>query len=87
MGFFTSLVISYILNSLLNFKSKLKLNKFLKFAINNIPNFIIQVLCLVILLNKLNLPKIICYAISSCIAVPITFLLVKINVFSNKTKD
>ncbi len=87
MGFFTSLVISYILNSLLNFKSKLKLNKFLKFAINNIPNFIIQVLCLVILLNKLNLPKIICYAISSCIAVPVTFLLVKINVFSNKTKD
>lgn len=85
-GFFTSLIISYILNSVLNFKNKVSLYKFIKFAVNNIPNFIIQVLSVVILLNKLNFPKLLAYAISAIVAVPITFLLVKMNVFKNNKK-
>lgn len=83
-GFLTSLCISYLLNSLLNFKVKLSINKFIKFAINNIPNFIIQVLCVVILIDLLDLPKLISYIVSAVIAVPITFVLVKLNVFKNK---
>lgn len=81
LGFITSLMISYILNSKLNFKSKLLVRKFIKFAINNIPNFIIQVLSVTILLNILDLSKIISYSVSAIIAVPITFLLVKFNVY------
>ena len=84
LGFITSLCISYILNSLLNFKEKLTTTKFFKFCVNNIPNFLIQVLSVTILLNGLKFSKIIAYAISAIIAVPITFVLVKINVY---TKD
>lgn len=81
-GFMTSLIISYILNSLLNFKENLSWKNLYKFAINNIPNFVIQVLSVIILIDLLELPKIISYAISAIIAVPITFILVKINVFT-----
>lgn len=84
IGFICSLTIAYILNSILNFKSKLSIKKYLMFALNNIPNFIIQVLTVIILLNKLNCSKFWSYLISSTIAVPITFVLVKINVFKKR---
>lgn len=80
-GFLTSLSIAYVLNSKLNFKSKLSVNKFIKFAISNIPNFVIQIFSVVVLLNILELPKIVSYFVSAVVAVPITFVLVKINVF------
>lgn len=80
-GFLTSLCISYIFNSLLNFKESLTLRKFGKFAISNIPNFLIQVFSVVVLIKILELSKLISYTISAVIAVPITFILVKINVF------
>jgi len=82
-GFITSLCISYILNSIFNFKEKLTISKFIKFAVNNIPNFIIQVLSVVVLINTLEFSKLLSYAISAVIAVPITFALIKINVFKN----
>ena len=81
-GFMTSLIISYILNSVLNFKENLSWKNLYKFAINNIPNFVIQILSVIVLIDLLELPKIISYAISAIIAVPITFILVKINVFT-----
>lgn len=87
LGFLTSLCISYILNSLYNFRYKLNIKKFLKFIISNIPNFVIQVFSVVVLLNILNVPKIISYAISAVISVPITFALVKIKVFKNEGVD
>lgn len=84
MVFCTSLIISYILNSLLNFKSNINITMFIKFAINNIPNFIIQISSVILLLNKLNFSKLLAYTISSVVAVPITFILVKLNVFKSK---
>lgn len=84
IGFSTSLIIAYLLNSLLNFKSSINFSKFVKFVINNIPNFIIQVSCVMIFLNKLNFSKLLSYAISAAISVPITFILVKLNVFQKK---
>lgn len=83
-GFFTSLTISYILNSLLNFKEKLKLSKYTKFVASNIPNFIIQITSVLILLGLFHMPKLIVYSISTIVAVPVTYVLVKINVFKNE---
>lgn len=83
-GFLTSLCISYILNSLFNFKKKITFNRFIKFVINNIFNFIIQIISVVLLINKLKINKLSAYAISAIIAVPITFILVKINVFGKE---
>ena len=84
IGFLTSLCISYILNSIFNFKQKISFNKFIKFVINNIFNFIIQVLSVVLLINKLKFDKLLAYAISAIIAVPVTFILLKINVFKKE---
>lgn len=85
-GFCTSLIIAYILNSKLNFKKSLNIKRFLKFGINNIPNFIIQVLSVILLLNKLEFNKLLAYAISTVTAVPITFILVKVNVFKKSNE-
>ena len=84
IGFFTSLCISYLLNTFLNFKDKITFTKFIKFVINNIPNFLIQVFSVVVLIRILEVSKLISYSISAIIAVPITFILVKINVFNGK---
>lgn len=81
LGFLTSLTIAYILNSLLNFKSKLSLKKYLKFCISNIPNFIIQITSVLVLIDIWNWSKLVSYSISAVIAVPITFILVKLKVF------
>lgn len=81
LGFITSMTISYVLNSFLNFKESLTLHKYYKFTISNIPNFIIQLISLLLLLKGINIPKVISYFVSACIAVPITYVLVKVNVF------
>lgn len=81
LGFLTSLCISYILNSLLNFKEKLSFTNLYRFAISNIPNFIIQVLTVFIFIDLLKCQKLISYFISAVIAVPITYILVKTKVF------
>ncbi len=80
-GFLTSLIISYILNSLFNFKERICASKFLKFVVSNIPNFVIQFLCVFVLINKLNINKALAYFLAALIAVPITFALVRIKVF------
>lgn len=81
LGFITSMTISYVLNSYLNFKEKLSFDKYYKFSVSNIPNFIIQIISLILLLKGINIPKVISYLVSACIAVPITYILVKLNVF------
>ena len=87
LGFLTSLCIAYILNSVLNFKAKLSFNKFMKFALSNIPNFIIQVTSVVVLIRILEIPKLFSYMVSAIIAVPITFILVKFSVFEKDKKE
>lgn len=83
-GFLTSLCISYLLNSILNFKDKLSLKKLGKFAISNIPNFLVQVFSVVVLIKLLELLKLISYMVSAIVAVPITFVLVKFFVYKKK---
>ena len=81
LGFLISLCIAYILNSILNFKEKLTFMRFVKFVFSNIPNFCIQLLSVFIFYDILKYSKLLSYAISAVIAVPITFVLIKIFVF------
>jgi len=87
LGFFTSLIIAFILNTKWNFKEKIKLNTFIKYAINNIPNFIIQMATVFVFINILECNKLLSYIISSTISVPITFILIKINVFKKNIQE
>jgi len=83
LGFLTSLCISYLLNTFLNFKVNVCLKRFCNFAISNIPNFLIQIFCLLVIIKIFKLPKLVSYIITAVIAVPITYVLVKFKVFKN----
>ena len=80
-GYISGLVISYILNSYVTFKEKLEFNKFIKFAVSYIPNFIIQNIVVFIVFNMMGLHKLIAYGLAAVIGVPITFVFMKFFVF------
>jgi putative flippase GtrA len=93
-GYITSLTVAYLLNSLIIFKEKLNLGKYIKFCISYIPNFIIQNIVvfavyyiitvdLVIFLN-INIRSLIAYSIAAVLGIPITFICVKIFAFGKK---
>ncbi len=84
VGYISGLIISYLLNSLITFKEKLQLNKFIKFAISYLPNFIIQNIVVVIVFNFMGLNKLIAYLLAAIIGVPITFILMKFFAFRKK---
>lgn len=84
VGYISGLIISYLLNSLITFKEKLQLNKFIKFAISYIPNFIIQNIVVIIVFNLMGLNKLIAYLLAAIIGVPITFILMKFFAFRKK---
>jgi phosphoserine phosphatase/putative flippase GtrA len=84
LGYITSLTISYLLNSIIAFKESLALEKYVKFCISYIPNFIIQNIVVIIFLNILELDKLIAYIVAAIIGVPITFLCIKFFAFKKK---
>lgn len=82
-GYASGLLISYLLNSLITFKEKLNFQKFIKFTISTIPNFIVQYI-IVIICNIIGLHKLFAYMLAAIIGVPITFLLLKFFAFNTK---
>ncbi|NRZ12872.1 GtrA family protein [Clostridium beijerinckii] len=84
VGYISGLIISFLLNSLITFKEKLQLNKFIKFAISYLPNFIIQNVVVIIVFNLMGLNKLIAYLLAAVIGVPITFILMKFFAFRKK---
>jgi len=84
VGYLTSLTISYFLNSFIAFKETLGFQKYIKFCISYIPNFIIQNLCVILFLNILGFHKLIAYAISAIIGIPVTYLCIKLFAFDKK---
>lgn len=85
LGYGTSLLISYLLNSWLTFKESLSAVKFIKFSLSYMPNFVIQFVIVLIVYNLLHLPKLLAYALAAIIGVPVTFLVLKVFAFSHKT--
>lgn len=81
LGYLTSLVISYFLNSLITFRDSLSLLKGLKFSLAYIPNFLIQNLIVIIFYDLLKWHKLIVYILAAGIGMPVTFLLMKVFVF------
>lgn len=84
LGYISSLIISYILNSFITFKEKLEVRKFIKFVISYIPNFIIQNIVVIIVFNICNYDKIIAYILAAIIGVPVTLVLMKFFVFRKR---
>ncbi|SFC55590.1 GtrA family protein [Clostridium uliginosum] len=83
-GYISGLFISYILNSIITFKEKLDFQKFIKFAISYIPNFIIQNIVVLIVFNIMGIHKLIAYGLAAIIGIPVTFILMKFFAFKKK---
>ncbi|MGN2337770.1 GtrA family protein [Clostridium cagae] len=84
VGYICGLFVSYLLNSFFTFKEILDFNKFVKFAISYIPNFIIQNIVVLIVFNMIGLHKLIAYVLAAIIGVPVTFVLMKFFAFKQK---
>ncbi len=87
VGYIISLAIAYLLNAKLNFKQKIHLISFIKFAISYIPNFIIQNVVVLIFYNILGWHRLIVYGLAAIIGIPITFLLVKVFAFRKSVRS
>ncbi|NFE93975.1 GtrA family protein [Clostridium botulinum] len=84
VGYICGLLVSYLLNSFFTFRENLSLNKFIKFSISYIPNFIIQNIVVLIVFNMMGLHKLIAYVLAAIIGVPVTFVLMKFFAFKHK---
>lgn len=82
LGYSTSLLISYLLNSYFTFKETLRFIKLIKFCISYLPNFIIQFIIVFLFYNLLGFPEVFAYALAGVIGVPVTFLALKFYAFS-----
>ncbi len=86
IGFFVSLTINYILNSIIVFKSRLKLRKYLRFLISYIPNLIIYTLVSFITINLWKMDQFWATVLATAAGGPITFVIIKLYAFGNKIK-
>ena len=86
LGYVTSLVLSFLLNSYFTFKAAIDFKKFIPFCIGYIPNFIIQYLCVWMISHVLGWDPVIAYLLAAIIGVPITFICVKCLAFHHKRK-
>lgn len=84
LGYISGLFISYLLNSFITFKEYLSVEKFIKFAISYVPNFIIQNLTVLLVFNILGYNKLIAYVLAAVIGVPLTFIFLKFFTFNSK---
>ena len=84
VGYICSLIVSFLLNSRFVFKHPVTLSKFPKFVVSYIPNFIIQLICVMLFINWLSILPIISYTIAAIIGVPVTFLVMKLFAFKQK---
>lgn len=81
LGYCISISISYFLNSYFVFQRKLNMERFLKFCISYIPNFIIQNICVFFMYNIFDWHEIVAFAFAGIFAVPITYVMLNILTF------
>lgn len=82
LGYVTGVIVSYTLNTLFTFKDTFALSKLIKFAISTIPNFLIQFIIVYIGIRLLHIHHIICYGIAAILGIPVTFLILKLFVYT-----
>lgn len=84
VGYILSLFVTYFLNAKYIFNDKLNIIKYVKFIISYIPNFVILTSFVYIFVKLLNWNHILVYLLAAIIAIPITYVLVKIFTFKER---
>ena len=83
IGYLMSLTISYFLNSYFVFKRNFTVERFLKFFLSYVPNFIIQNICVLIMFNCLGWHEIISFILAAVFGVPVTYTILNLLTFKN----
>lgn len=81
IGYILSNLCAYWMNSRFIFHEPLSINRYVKFFISYIPNYIIQNIIVIIFYNMLAFPPVVSYLIAAVLGIPVTFLMVKIFAF------
>lgn len=81
IGYILSNLCAYWMNSRFIFHEPLSVNRYVKFFISYIPNYIIQNIIVLIFYNMLDFPPVVSYLIAAVLGIPVTFLMVKIFAF------
>lgn len=77
LGFVLSMVGSFFLNTYFTFKTKPSWQKFIRFPLTTLPNYIISQIGLWIFVEQLAFPKNISGLLASLVAIPVTYLVTK----------
>lgn len=84
IGYITSNIIAYWLNSIFLFPEPLRLVRYGRFFLSYIPNYLIQNIIVFMVYNLLGLPSVVSFLLAAVIGLPVTFLLVKLFAFQRR---
>ncbi len=84
LGYFTALTIGFFLSSHFIFKKAPALNRYIRYGISYIPNFIIYFLVTFITINTLGLPQFWGTVLAAMMGGPITFVIMKVYTFGKR---
>ena len=86
IGYFISLTINYILNSMIVFKSRLALRRYFRFLLSYVPNFFIYTLVSLLTINVMQINQFWATLLATAAGAPVTFVIIKLFAFDNKAK-
>ncbi len=84
VGYYTSITIAFFLSSKFVFKKRISIERYFKFLISYIPNFIIFFLVTFITFNTMNLSQFWGTILAAMMGGPVTFVIMKIYTFRGK---
>ena len=84
IGYITSNIIAYWLNSMFLFPEPLRLVRYARFFLSYIPNYLIQNIIVFMVYNLLGLPSVVSFLLAAVIGLPVTFLLVRLFAFQRR---
>ncbi len=88
IGYSLGLIPSYFLNSTITFHNRdYNLSAFIRYCVSYIPNFIVQTVCVGLLIEILSINKAIAYVAAVMVGVPVTYLLVSVFAIRDKEVD
>lgn len=76
-GYVISIIFSYFLNTYFTYKEKPSLKKFLLFPLTYIPNFIIQYIGMILLVDHFDMNRKLAPIITAIVSTPITFFVMR----------
>ena len=83
IGYAVSISISYFLNSHFVFKRRFTIERYFKFCLSYIPNFLIQNICVIIMYNWWEWHAVIAFMLAAIFGVPITYIMLNLLTFKN----